>query len=262
MDLVQRWCQGLRGARPLDLPGPRRAAAAAGRRRRPVRAGARPDRGHARAGVCPARALEPRPRPRPAPGRGQHAAAARWSTSQLPGQVADAIARHGLSAHQLVVEITEDGLLTDLDAARRVTSELREAGVSLALDDFGTGYSSLAHLHEIPLTTLKVDRAFVVGLNEDPRVERFMRAVLRLGRGPSARRRGRGRRDRASRPRRCAGWAAGSAQGYYFARPAPASDLTSFMARPRPAHRPELSRSVFTGRRVNHPARRPGSRSR
>ncbi len=99
----------------------------------------------------------------------------------LPEQLADAIARHGLSAHQLIVEITEDGLLTDLDAARRVTSELRAAGVSLALDDFGTGYSSLAHLHEIPLTTLKVDRAFVVGLNEDPQVERFMRAVLRLG---------------------------------------------------------------------------------
>ena len=46
----------------------------------------------------------------------------------LPAQLADAIARHGLSAHQLVVEITEDGLLTDLDAARRVTHELREPG--------------------------------------------------------------------------------------------------------------------------------------
>ncbi len=90
-------------------------------------------------------------------------------------------ARHGISAHQLVIEITEDGLLTDRRAARQVTHELREAGVSLALDDFGTGYSSLAHLHEIPLTTLKIDRAFVVGLNDDQRVERFMKAVLRLG---------------------------------------------------------------------------------
>ncbi len=140
---------------------------------------------------------------------------------ELPGQVADAIARHGLSAHQLVVEITEDGLLTDLDAARRVTSELRAAGVSLALDDFGTGYSSLAHLHEIPLTTLKVDRAFVVGLNEDPRVERFMRAVLRLGEdlqlGVVVE--GVETSEQADTLRRLG---CRMAQGYYFARPAPA----------------------------------------
>lgn len=150
----------------------------------------------------------------------------------LPGQVADAIARHGLSAHQLVVEITEDGLLTDLDAARRVTRELRALGVSLALDDFGTGYSSLAHLHEIPLTTLKVDRAFVDGLNEDPRVERFMRAVLRLGEdlqlGVVVE--GVETAEQADTLHRLG---CRIAQGYYFARPAPAAEFGSFVARPR-----------------------------
>jgi diguanylate cyclase (GGDEF)-like protein len=154
----------------------------------------------------------------------------------LPGQVADAIARHGLSAHQLVVEITEDGLLTDLDAARRVTDELRAAGVSLALDDFGTGYSSLAHLHEIPLTTLKVDRAFVVGLNEDPQVERFMRAVLRLGEdlelGVVVE--GVETSEQAATLRRLG---CRMAQGYHFARPAPAAELDWLMARPRPGSR-------------------------
>ena len=95
--------------------------------------------------------------------------------------MAEAIARHQLTPGQLVVEITEDGLLTDVDAARQVTQELRDLGVLLALDDFGTGYSSLAHLHDIPLTNLKIDRAFVIGLNEDPQVERFINAILRLG---------------------------------------------------------------------------------
>ncbi len=151
----------------------------------------------------------------------------------LPGQLADALGRHGLSAHQLVVEITEDGLLTDLEAARRVTHELRELGVSLALDDFGTGYSSLAHLHEIPLTTLKVDRAFVIGLNEDPQVERFMRAVLRLGEdlqlGVVVE--GVETREQAETLRRLG---CRMAQGYYFARPAPAEALAPLMARRRP----------------------------
>src|SRR6185437_16020768 len=139
----------------------------------------------------------------------------------LPGQLTDAIARHGLSAHQLVVEITEDGLLTDLDAARQGTHELREAGGALSLDDFGTGYSSLAHLHEIPLTTLKVDRAFVVGVNEDPQVERFMRAVLRLGEdlqlGVVVE--GVETAEQAETLRRLG---CRMAQGYYFARPAAA----------------------------------------
>jgi diguanylate cyclase (GGDEF)-like protein len=150
----------------------------------------------------------------------------------LPAQLADAIARHGLSAHQLVVEITEDGLLTDLEAARRVTHELRELGVSLALDDFGTGYSSLAHLHEIPLTTLKVDRAFVVGLNEDPRVERFMRAVLRLGEDLQLGVVVEGV-ETAAQADTLQRLGCRMAQGYYFARPAPAEMLASFVARPQ-----------------------------
>ena len=143
---------------------------------------------------------------------------------QLPLQVTEAIAKHGISAHQLIIEITEDGLLTDLAAARQVTEDLRETGVSIALDDFGTGYSSLAHLHEIPLTTLKVDRAFVVGLGEDPRVERFIRAVLRLGQdlqlGVVVE--GVETAEQADTLRRL-GYR--MAQGYYFARPAPAAEL-------------------------------------
>jgi EAL domain-containing protein (putative c-di-GMP-specific phosphodiesterase class I) len=113
-----------------------------------------------------------------------------------------------------------------------VTNELRDAGVSLALDDFGTGYSSLAHLHEIPLSTLKVDRAFVVGLNEDPRVERFMRAVLRLGEDLQLAVvvEGVETHDQAETLRRLG---CRLAQGYYFARPAPADAHASIIARLR-----------------------------
>jgi EAL domain-containing protein (putative c-di-GMP-specific phosphodiesterase class I) len=149
---------------------------------------------------------------------------------ELPRQLTDVIAQHGLSPHQLTIEITEDGLLTDLAAARRVMRELRDAGVNLALDDFGTGYSSLAHLHEIPLTTLKVDRAFVVGLNDDPDVELFMQAVLRLGEdlrlGVVVE--GVETREQAETLSRLGGR---QAQGYYFARPAPAAAFTDMLTR-------------------------------
>jgi len=100
---------------------------------------------------------------------------------EFPRLVATTLARHGLTGRSLALEVTESALLSDPQAARVVCGELREMGVHLALDDFGVGYSSLAHLHALPLDSLKVDRAFVdlVDLDEDQR--RFTRAVLRLG---------------------------------------------------------------------------------
>jgi EAL domain-containing protein (putative c-di-GMP-specific phosphodiesterase class I) len=99
----------------------------------------------------------------------------------FPAQVRAAVQRHGLAPRDLVIEITEEGLLGDLAATRAVTSQLHADGFALALDDFGTGYSSLAHLHEIPLSILKIDRAFVVRLGQDARSEIFLQAVRHLG---------------------------------------------------------------------------------
>jgi diguanylate cyclase len=100
----------------------------------------------------------------------------------LAGRVADVLHRHGIGADRLVLEITETGLLTDLDAAREATGALRRLGVRLALDDFGVGYSSLAHLNLIPLQILKIDRQFTAGLGRDPGQARFVRALLALAR--------------------------------------------------------------------------------
>ncbi|WP_233498875.1 bifunctional diguanylate cyclase/phosphodiesterase [Blastococcus sp. TF02A-26] len=79
----------------------------------------------------------------------------------LPGRVAEALARHGLAAERLSIELTESALMADPAAARAVLQELRDMGVHLAIDDFGTGYSSLAYLRHLPVDCLKVDRSFV-----------------------------------------------------------------------------------------------------
>lgn len=101
---------------------------------------------------------------------------------EFPGKVADCIRRHALAPQQLVLEITEDALLTDLPAVRDVTHQLRAVGATLSLDDFGVGYSSLLHLQQIPLQSVKIDRGFTRDLGTNPRTERFMRALLALGR--------------------------------------------------------------------------------
>ena len=97
------------------------------------------------------------------------------------GTVVDVLARHRLRRGQLVLEITESSLLTDVVRAREVIAQLREAGVRIALDDFGVGFSSLSQLHAIELDIVKIDRSFIEQLDSDPRQVRFLRSLLRLG---------------------------------------------------------------------------------
>ena len=71
--------------------------------------------------------------------------------------------------------------MTDLAPVLDVLAQLRRLGVSLAVDDFGTGYSSLAYLKRLPVTTLKIDRAFVGRLTEEDGGPELTRAVVMLG---------------------------------------------------------------------------------
>jgi len=75
--------------------------------------------------------------------------------------VAQALARSGLPASRLVLEITESAVIEDRDAALGVLTSLRERGVRLALDDFGTGYCSLGYVQALPVDIIKIDKSFV-----------------------------------------------------------------------------------------------------
>jgi EAL domain-containing protein (putative c-di-GMP-specific phosphodiesterase class I) len=100
----------------------------------------------------------------------------------LVEEVAVILARTGLPADRLVLEITENGVMDDPDEALARMNEIRSLGVSLALDDFGTGHSSLAHLRGFPIDTLKIARDFVVGLPQSPVDRAFFETIVRLGR--------------------------------------------------------------------------------
>ena len=67
----------------------------------------------------------------------------------------------GLPAHRLEAEITENALVTDIEATRHAMESLHNSGVRIAIDDFGTGFSSLYHLYELRFDKLKIDRRFV-----------------------------------------------------------------------------------------------------
>jgi diguanylate cyclase (GGDEF)-like protein len=78
------------------------------------------------------------------------------------------------------LEITETGLLHDVEGASRKLRELRTAGVRIALDDFGTGYSSLGLLSKLPVDLVKIDRSFITGLPEDKASVTLVSSVIGL----------------------------------------------------------------------------------
>jgi EAL domain-containing protein (putative c-di-GMP-specific phosphodiesterase class I) len=98
----------------------------------------------------------------------------------LVEQVAAVLARTGLGADRLCVEVTEGVMVDDVEAAIRTLHRLKALGVRVAIDDFGTGYSSLSYLKRFPIDYVKIDRAFIRGLGEQTVDSEIVRSVIRL----------------------------------------------------------------------------------
>lgn len=89
---------------------------------------------------------------------------ARQFDRKLPQRIQAILERHHINPELIKLEITESLLVRGAENVIPIMNELVAMGLALALDDFGTGYSSLAYLKKFPITTLKIDRAFVIGL--------------------------------------------------------------------------------------------------
>lgn len=89
----------------------------------------------------------------------------------------------GLAAQLLELELTESILVRDANEALERLHALAELGVVMSIDDFGTGYSSLAYLKKFPISKLKIDRSFVMGLPEDESDRAIVSATIGMARG-------------------------------------------------------------------------------
>jgi diguanylate cyclase (GGDEF)-like protein len=94
--------------------------------------------------------------------------------------VAAALAKHGIPASALKLEITESLLMSNPDKAAAQLHALKALGLRLSMDDFGTGFSSLSVLHRFPLDTLKVDRSFVQPVTENGGNLTMVRTIIAL----------------------------------------------------------------------------------
>jgi diguanylate cyclase (GGDEF)-like protein/PAS domain S-box-containing protein len=154
----------------------------------------------------------------------------------LAEQVAASLAGAGLAPTSLVLEITEGALVDDVDLAVATMASLRTLGVGLAIDDFGTGYSSLNYLRQLPVDTIKIDRSFVVELGRSEDQRALLRSIVGLARSLRLETIAEGI-ETASQVEELRALGVRLGQGYYFARPLPADQAVSFLARTTPRRR-------------------------
>lgn len=88
----------------------------------------------------------------------------------------------GIDPKRVTIEITENALLSDLEAVGKRLERLREAGIKIALDDFGTGYASLSYLGRLPMDALKIDRGLVARIGTSERDRIVVRSIFSLAR--------------------------------------------------------------------------------
>jgi len=148
----------------------------------------------------------------------------------------DVLGEYGVSTTEIEIEVTETGLLDTSAVSRENLVRMRNAGLRIALDDFGVGFSSLAHLRDLPIHRLKIDRSFTVECMRDARTLTIVKAVVEMARSLGITVTAEGIETQAQQT-----WmqhlGCDSAQGYLFARPMTAEDFLKLFVDRRGAGR-------------------------
>lgn len=133
------------------------------------------------------------------------------------------MSEHGLHSHELSIEVTENGLMSDPLSAARELRACQQNGLSVAIDDFGTGYASFAYLRDYPAQRLKIDRSFVSGMTTDRRSRQVVDSMVAVSQKFEMEVIAEGVETEAQL-KLLRDFGCGKAQGYYFARPMPLAE--------------------------------------
>ena len=147
-------------------------------------------------------------------------AARQLSRQDFAERLLERLRRHGLPGTSLGLEVTESGLMVDVDLAREQLTLLARAGTRIAIDDFGTGYSSLAYLKTLPVSTLKIDRAFVSPLPDSDEDRNLAATVIAMAHSFCCDVVAEGI-EQAAQAAMLYDLGCETAQGYYYSRPLP-----------------------------------------
>jgi EAL domain-containing protein (putative c-di-GMP-specific phosphodiesterase class I)/CheY-like chemotaxis protein len=148
---------------------------------------------------------------------------------RFPDMFLSLIRKHNVAVKDVIIEITESGLINELAHTLDVLTRLRMKDVQLSIDDFGTGYAMMQQLVNIPATELKIDRIFVLNMDMNGSDRVMVQKTIEIGHELGMKVTAEGVETQAQldflRQRGC-----DSAQGYFFSRPLPPADLVAWLA--------------------------------
>jgi predicted signal transduction protein with EAL and GGDEF domain/FixJ family two-component response regulator len=151
-----------------------------------------------------------------------------FERTDLVEYIHNAVTSYGVPHHMIELEITETGLMKDLQNVIPSLHRLNEIGVEISIDDFGTGYSSLAYLTTLPISELKIDRSFVRDLGMTPQSSAVVTAIIALARSLGLRVIAEGvenlRQMEVLHRLGC-----GVMQGFLFSKPLPPEDIETWL---------------------------------
>ncbi|MFL6467672.1 MAG: EAL domain-containing protein, partial [Pyrinomonadaceae bacterium] len=154
--------------------------------------------------------------------------AANLSDPKLIDQINEILNETGIQPASLKLEITESAVMKNADTAIESMKSIKETGVSLSIDDFGTGYSSLSYLQKFPIDYLKIDRSFVSAMENGDENEEIVRTIIALSKALKLSVVAEGIETKLQFEKlKELGCEFG--QGYFFARPLPASAVEAFL---------------------------------
>lgn len=152
---------------------------------------------------------------------------------RLAEELAELMESCGVTPSRLELEVTESAMMTDPVRTERIVRALNEHGVGIALDDFGIGYSSLSRLKYLPITTLKIDKTFILGLPSDPAERTIVRSIMQLAANLQVRAVAEGIESMEHQSvLRAMGCLLG--QGFHFSHPLPAEELRPILEASNP----------------------------
>jgi diguanylate cyclase (GGDEF)-like protein len=162
--------------------------------------------------------------PGPPPTMAVNLSARNLMDARLIDDVMEILERYELPPSQLILEITETVIVSELEVVEQVLSGLRARGVQLSVDDFGTGFSSLSFLQRFAVNEIKVDRRFVQGIGDDAGDAAIVRSTIHLASGLGVRVVAEGveNEEQLTRLRE---YGCDLGQGYLLGRPMPLGDL-------------------------------------
>lgn len=153
--------------------------------------------------------------------------------SNLITETRNAIEMNPGFTHRLTFEVTESAMMNNPEQSIKILNALKKLGIKISIDDFGTGFSSLAYLKQLPVSQLKIDRSFVMDMQDDESDRAIVLSTINLSHSLGLDVVAEGVENLPT-ARLLKGMNCNSAQGYYFSKPVAAGDFLQFLSSYQP----------------------------